>query len=144
MRTWQRFRALSAGDRRLVVEAAAWLVAARFGLLLLPFPALRRALSSASCRFPALDQSASATPAPVAWAITSAARHLPMHSTCLIESLAGHAMLRRRGFDCDLRLGVRRPSGRSSFAAHAWIEHRGSVVLGKVDDLSEYAILSEQ
>jgi hypothetical protein len=58
----------------------------------------------------------------------------------LIESLAAHAMLRRRGVECALKLGVRRAE-RSPFTAHAWIEHGGAVVLGQVDDLAEYAPL---
>ena len=140
MRTWQRFRALNAADRRLIVEGAAWLLGVRIGLSALPFLTLQRALSRLSASVPhaadPLDE-----PQRVAWAITSAARHLPCSTTCLIESLAAHAMLRRRGVDCVVRFGVRPPRGRPALAAHAWIEHDGAVLLGRIDDLSEYAAL---
>jgi hypothetical protein len=140
MRLWQRFCALNAADRRLMVESAAWLVAVRTGLMLLPFLALRRVLSSLSAR---VRHSPNSThePARVAWAVAHTARHLPFSTTCLIESLAAHAMLRRRGVNCDVRFGVRPPLGGPTLAAHAWIECDGAVLLGQVDDLSEYAAL---
>ncbi len=42
---------------------------------------------------------------------------------CLGHSLALWLLLRRRGFDCHLRLGVRRVDGRCE--AHAWVEAYG-------------------
>jgi hypothetical protein len=132
---------LDAADRGLLVEAAAWLAGARLGLSLLPFLTLQRMLASLSQRVALPADCASAPTARVAWAITAAARHLPLRSTCLVESLAARAMLQRRGIDCALRLGVRRAADPSPFAAHAWLEHHGAVVLGQVDDLSEYAPL---
>jgi hypothetical protein len=141
MRTWQRFRALNAADRGLLVEAAAWLAGARLGLSLLPFLTLQRTLASLSHRFARPATLSSVPTARTAWAITAAARHLPLRTTCLVESLAARAMLQRRGIDCALRLGVRRAADLSPFTAHAWLEHQGAVVLGQVDDLSEYARL---
>ena len=141
MRTWQRFRGLNAADRGLITEAAAWLLAVRVAIAVTPFLTLRRTLSRFS-RLCARRTDASHPPVSrVAWAVAAAARHLPMHSTCLVESLAAQAMLGRRGFACELRLGVKRPDDRSRLAAHAWIEHDGAVVIGRVDDLYDYAEL---
>ena len=138
MRAWQRFRGLNAADRGLIVEAAAWLFGVRLGLAALPFLVLRRTLLHLSDRF-ARRAVAPQSAQRVAWAVTSAARHLPLSMTCLIESLAAHAMLRRRGMASELRFGVRRTP--PSLAAHAWVEHDGAVVVGRIDDLSEYATL---
>src|SRR5215212_5592378 len=100
MRKWQRFRALDAADRRLLIESAAWLFAVRAGLAAVPFHTLRRALSGLSVMFPRRPDSAH-YPAPrVAQALTRAARHLPCSTTCLIETLAAQAMLRRHGVHC--------------------------------------------
>ena len=141
MRTWQRFRALSAADRGLVIEASVWLFGVRAGLSALPFLTLRRGLSRLSALVGgAVDDSTESTQR-VAWAVTAAARHLPFSTTCLVESLAAHAMLSRRGVACKLRLGVRPPGARPSLAAHAWIEHDGTVLVGRVDDLSDYVAL---
>lgn len=46
--------------------------------------------------------------------------------TCLTRSLTLWWMLRRRGIDAELRIGVRK--GQGSMDAHAWIEVRGTVV----------------
>jgi hypothetical protein len=45
---------------------------------------------------------------------------LPADSRCLMRSLVLLRLLRRRGIDGRLLLGV---SGRERFAAHAWVEH---------------------
>jgi hypothetical protein len=141
MRTWQRFRALNAADRGLIREAVVWLVGVRIGLAALPFLTLRRTLSKLSEHDGRPVAASRESMQRVAWAVTSAAGHLPLSSTCLTQSLAAHAMLRRRGVDVEVRLGVRPPDGGPSLAAHAWIEHDGAVLLGQIDDLSDYAEL---
>jgi hypothetical protein len=52
-----------------------------------------------------------------------AGRHGPVTATCLRQSLLVYWLLRRRGFDPRLRLGVRKQSG--VFDAHAWVELEG-------------------
>src|SRR5438067_12389192 len=94
MRTWQRVRALNAADRGLIFEAAAWLCFVRVGISALPFLLLRRTLTSLS-RGPDRAGTAGRPAARVAWAVKSAAQHLPIATTCLIESLAAEAMPRR-------------------------------------------------
>lgn len=79
----------------------------------------------------------------VAWAVAAAARHVPFRTTCLVESLAADAMLRRRGVASEIRFGVRPPDG-GTLAAHAWVEHNGAVVFGARSDLSEYAVLVQE
>ena len=141
MRTWRRFRALNAADRGLIVEAATWLFLVRIGISAVSFLTLRRALANLSNRFVHRVPPSHASAQRVGWAVTAAARHLPFRTTCLIESLAAHAMLHRRGIVSELRLGVRRPDGPASLAAHAWVEHDGAVVLGEIDNLREYGEL---
>jgi hypothetical protein len=51
-------------------------------------------------------------------------------------------MLGRRGIGSDLRLGVRHDAGPlNPFTAHAWIECKGLVVMGALDDLGDYHVL---
>ena len=80
----------------------------------------------------------------VTWAIAAAARRLPMGTTCLFEALAATAMLRRRGCGCEIRFGVRMPTDATPFSVHTWIEHRGVVILGQLENLNEFAPLSLQ
>lgn len=75
--------------------------------------------------------------------MSAVARRVPAFRTCLVEALAAHAMLRRRGFPSELRLGVRTPGSQAaSLVAHAWVECDGVVVVGDDRDLPQYAVLS--
>lgn len=53
----------------------------------------------------------------------TAGRHGLIEATCLRQSLLVYAILRRRGLQPELRLGVRRDG--EGFAAHAWVELGG-------------------
>ena len=56
----------------------------------------------------------------VLWAVDSVAARPWMNALCLPNALAAHAMLRRRGIESRLCLGVARENG--ALAAHAWVE----------------------
>jgi hypothetical protein len=143
MKTWRSFRSLDGRNRRMVAEAAVLLLLARAGLAVLPFDILRRGLRSHAGAPREMAVVPDKLVRRVAWAVTAVAHRLPLRTTCLVESLAADAMLRRRGCVCDLRFGVRPPQGASDrLAAHAWIEHRGVVVLGEIDGLRDYSVLS--
>ena len=136
---WSRLRALRAADRRLLAEAGLLLVAARVGLWILPFPVLRRALDG---RDPAGREPDLAFPERVAWAVRVLARRLP-GMTCLVQSLAAHALLRRRGHRPALHIGVREGGPEAaSLDAHAWVECEGRVVAGEIDRLADYQVLA--
>ena len=139
MALWRRLRALNATDRRLLAETGLLLLFARIGLWVVPFSALRRALdgSRPSPRAPRAE-----FPDRVAWAVAAVARRLP-GMTCLVQSLAAHALLQRRGFRPALHIGVRGSGSRAAgpLEAHAWVECGGRVVAGEVADLAEYGVL---
>jgi hypothetical protein len=137
--SWRSFRALDSSDRLLVVEASMLLPLVRVGTFLLPFPTLRRLLNCCATLKAAVDDGPTER---VAWAVTAAARRLPMSTTCLFEALAADVMLRRRGCVCEIRFGVRMPTHATPFAAHAWIEHGGVVILGQLENLGDFAPLS--
>lgn len=140
----EAFRALCADDRVLVLEAAVLLVLLRVGLWNLSFATTRRVLNSYSSpkQTPAGFR-AHQTVSRIAWAVSAVARRLPARTTCLVEALAGEAMLRRRGLAPTLRIGVREPgSGPTPLDAHAWVECAGSVVIGGLANLADYAVFS--
>jgi hypothetical protein len=58
--------------------------------------------------------------------VNKASRFSPWPSSCLQQSLTLGWLLRRRGIDSQLRIGVRKAAGR--FEAHAWVEHGGVVL----------------
>jgi len=142
MKSWRRFRSLSAADRVIVMEAGLLMVFIRLAMPVVPFLAVRRALRAyARAAHRAARVSGETDSARIAWGITAAAPHLPLRTTCLVESMAAEAMLLGRGVPCVLRLGVRPPNG-GGLAGHAWVEHEGTVVFGALHELAEYSVLS--
>jgi hypothetical protein len=149
---WRRYRALPPADRRLLSEALALLALVRPGLVILPFSLVRRLLHSYATQDGDLHavHAASArdgeanVPARVAWAIAALSRRAPGPTTCLAQALVADALLRRRGVRSALRIGVRKPAtdAPGPLQAHAWVECGDQIVVGRLDDLSEYSVLS--
>jgi hypothetical protein len=63
--------------------------------------------------------------------VAMAAAFIPGRALCLEQSLALYLLLRRRGIQAALRLGVQA----YPFAAHAWVEHAGEPVNESVEKL---------
>ena len=127
------------GDRRLIVEAAVVLLLVRVALWTLPYATLRRLLDSIDAGD---NESSRELVSRVARAVTAVAGRLPF-GTCLVQALAAQAMLRRRGCDSVVRFGVRDiAGGATTIETHAWLEHDGAVIVGRIDNLPEYGVLS--
>lgn len=73
-----------------------------------------------------------------AWrlAVARVTRYSWVPGNCLSRSLALLYVLRARGCDAELHLGVSRPDG--TFAAHAWVTHEGIVLNDTQDVASRY------
>jgi hypothetical protein len=141
---YRRFTSLDRSDRRLVLQAATLMALVWTGLRLLRFAALRRILDRYAVS-PATGLGRQRDPMAidrVRWAITAVAGRFPS-GTCLAQALAGEVMLRRRGLECELRIGVRASSGSAMpIEAHAWVLCQGAVAIGALDDLSTFQPLT--
>lgn len=133
-------------ERWLFFQAAALLVVARLALRTTSFWTVLRWLGMQEAR-------ADAAKAPrdrqrtvlIGWAVRAAAARLPWHSTCLMEALAGAAMLRGHGLPGTLSLGVgrgtasdmavlgREAASEDSILAHAWLHCDGLVLTGEAE-----------
>jgi hypothetical protein len=124
----RRLLRLEARERRLLAQAAFWLVAFRLGLLLLPFLVVRRVAS------PAVGSPSAAGSAPerMGWAVAAVANRLP-GTTCLPRALALNAMLRRGGFPSELQIGVAQDDS-APLRAHAWVRCCGRAIGGSATD----------
>lgn len=137
---WRRFRTLQPTDRRLVLEAASLMVVVWSGFRVLRFSRVLELVARHANRppgdaRPALDR--------IAWAVTAAAGRLPLPTTCLVRALVADAMIRRHGGRSELRIGVLQNGGDASpLEAHAWVECGGEVIVGGLDNLEDYAVLS--
>lgn len=123
-------------ERSLLVEALWLLVAVRAALRVLPFTTVRRHLARRAARASA----GGATREQIARAVRVVGQRVPA-TTCLAEAVVGHTMLQRHGHAAALRIGVRRGDS-AGLDAHAWVECDGTVAIGTVADLADYAVLS--
>jgi hypothetical protein len=131
----------------LYSNAAFWLLAVKAGLYLLPFERLRgwlvrlgepvnRALDPAS-KFPDSEEIREITEA-----VSRLGRFLaPLRISCLPQALVGDLLLRRKGFDVQLKIGVLKSFG-DQLVAHAWLECQGRVILGDLHDLDQFISFS--
>jgi len=129
MATWKRFWKLSWHDRIAALEAAAVMLASRIGLRIAGYRRWKSLLSRLSLRNVSVQRAGEAkyvgpaNPAHFARIAGSAARNLVFQPTCLERSFGLWWLLRRRGFEADLRIGGRKDGAR--FEAHAWVEYSG-------------------
>ena len=122
----------------LYANTAIWLIAVETGLYLLPFARLRRwmalrdELSS--------ERTDSREMREIVDAIERLGRFLaPFRINCLPQALVGQKLLRRKGFDVQLKIGVLKNRG-DRLAAHAWLEYQGKVILGDLRELGQFTV----
>ena len=137
MRELARLRALTPFERRMLVVAIAAMPVVAAGVSILGFGPLHALMARwprpGSVRFrPADDEAARAES--LAKVVAIAAAHGPVRATCLRRSLLLWWLLRCRGIDTVLRVGVNRDSG--TLQAHAWLELRGKP-LNDPEDISQ-------
>lgn len=133
-----RFLSLSAAQRYLLIEATGWLWMLRIATLTLPYRRVASLLrltpsgaeddppaSPAGCVRGDADQRAAAA----RWAVQAAASRAPWLSTCLVQSLAGYAILRRRRVPSVVYLGVAKDA-EGRLIAHSWLRCGDRIVTG--------------
>jgi len=130
-----RFAQLGYRKRLLLAEAVFGLVAARLALVFISFPRLTRRFGIlVSATDPRLLQ-ASGDPdqvsiaVDVGWAVTRAARYVPLKAVCLPQAMVAHRMLQRRGVASVMRFGAVRVEAKP-LDTHAWLDAAGVKVTG--------------
>jgi Transglutaminase-like superfamily len=123
-------------DGALVAEALAYLAVARLAVVAVPFRILARRLGARRAETPTTGAVHPAS-GRVEWAIAVAARRTPWRSQCLEQAIAAKAMLRRRGIESTLYLGV----ARDPVQAHAWLRVGDRNVTGGAD-VDRYAVVA--
>lgn len=125
-----KFLWLSWPEQKLVAGAVLALSAVRIGLKVLPFATVRGIVARRYRRRddnpsrPALER--------ITWAVEAASHYVPGGSNCLVRALASEYVLGRFGYPSELKIGVAK-SAAGEFAAHAWLESGGRVVIGEFE-----------
>jgi hypothetical protein len=143
MRALRKLLARSWSERAALLEAFVWLGVMRVGVAGWPFRRIAARLGLTQTETveadqvsgvgPARDASAAevSAAAHVGWAVQVASARTPWQSTCLVQALAGMAMLRRRRLRGTLFLGVsRNATATGHLAAHAWLRCCDVVLIG--------------
>ena len=138
-RSWRAFWALSWAER--------WILARTLGLLPITVVSLRLLgfRRTQALLLPASDSTTARADQPVAEScariVHGAAPWSPLAANCLPRALVLCRLLRRRGLQAELRLGVGKPEG--EFAAHAWVEHAGRALAEPEGNGQRFATLGE-
>ena len=77
------------------------------------------------------------TPKQIVSAVDVADRLVPGHRTCLMRSLTAEGLLRLYAFEPDHRIGVAKETD-AEMKAHSWLELGNEVLIGDLEDLSQY------
>jgi hypothetical protein len=132
------FRSLSWPERRAFLWAAAVLPVVKLGLRFWPLKRVQAWLAPRGQKASAAsDEAALAQARRLALVVTLAARHGVGNHNCLPRSVVLWALLRRRGLDGQLRIGVGLDDT-DSRSFHAWVEHCGHVLNDTPDVAQRY------
>lgn len=138
-----RFRRLTPLERGIFLRAAALLAVVGVGLRLSGFRRVQALLDRGNAKQGRnLTSSESATRAGnTARIVVLAARHGFYRANCLPTSLVLRRLLQRQGIGADLRVGVRKTSGK--LEAHAWVEHDGHPLIDGPDVQERFAAFGQ-
>ncbi|HEX8616177.1 MAG TPA: lasso peptide biosynthesis B2 protein [Thermoanaerobaculia bacterium] len=130
-RTLRTARLLTWRDWWSVFEATVWLALARVAILTIRFPELSRRLG-VHMQETTHDDDVRHRPtlARIRWAIAAVSRRAPWRCMCLEQAVAAKMMLRRRGIEQTLYLGVAREPDSTAVKAHAWLRCGSYYVTG--------------
>ncbi len=122
-----KFALLEGADRWLIMSALVWLAVARARLLASPF---RRLFEQ---QYSEIDGSRNDPDAEflrrVSYAVGAAANHVPWRSDCFPQTLAARMLLKRRGYNSTMHIGVERV-GDDVLIGHAWLTCDDIVITG--------------
>ncbi|MCP5449580.1 MAG: lasso peptide biosynthesis B2 protein [Candidatus Competibacter sp.] len=134
---FHKFMALPRRGKWLHCNTALWLITVKAGLYLLPFDLLRGWVAP-----PGKPPSSGPVAIEEVREITEAIERLgrllaPLQINCLPQALVGQKLLRRKGFNAQLKIGVLKNRD-DLLTAHAWLEYQGLVILGNLRGLKQF------
>lgn len=136
MQTVRKFLGASRADRSLAVTCFRAVIAAGALVKLRPYRDLRKRLQTA----PAVAEQHPRPSQPhILKVLAAVARRMPW-ATCLIQAIAAQNVLANYGYASTLRIGVS-ADAKGEFAAHAWLEQDGRVLIGGENSPTSYAVL---
>jgi hypothetical protein len=134
-----KFLALSGAEKRFFLKAVILLPVFWLGLRLYGLARFQARLERSPLvarQEPKLEELAA-----LGRLVNAAAHYTFAPGTCLTRSLLLRRLLRRRGINADLRIGVRFVQGKLD--AHAWVEYQGIPINDKQDVAQRFAAFDQ-
>jgi hypothetical protein len=131
---WTRLKKLSRldADEWRILLAASWLLpATALSLRVFGYRRTRAWMDRHVSSNQSGPADAATEAARVARLVSVAAHRGPYRANCLRQALVAWWLLGRRGIETNLVVGVRKDE--QGFAAHAWVEFNGDVIIGGAD-----------
>jgi hypothetical protein len=145
MGSWRALRGLSPPERGALLEALLLLPVTALSLRVFGFRRCQGWLSRIHATGRARHDDPAVEAQKLARLVDVAARRGPWPANCLERSLVLWRMMRRRGLEVELRIGVRRE--KAGLEAHAWVEQAGVVLNDRPDvdrHFAAFALPDEQ
>lgn len=129
-RTMDKPERISRAQWLLLIEAGAWLGAARLAVLTLPFRWVMRACGAHMAESTrTLTEPEALQRERVAWAVNTMRLFTPWDSNCLAQAITAARMLQRRGVATTTYLGLTR-GDEKPLDAHAWLRCGDAIITG--------------
>jgi hypothetical protein len=142
---FKKFWKLPRKEKAKLLEAFFCLLTARLVIFLFPFRKIAPGVGEHMKETPKQGQPQyTQTLHLIRQAINRVSRHLPWKSTCLVKSIAGKMMLKRRKIPFTLYLGlIREEEMGKNLKAHAWLRSGNIILTGKERvSLSAFTVVS--
>jgi hypothetical protein len=135
-RKLQKFLAISANEKKLLLTVAGLLLMVRISLVFLPFRTVLKRIESVSPGKRLEGVPPELVCARVSWAVRVVRKYMPF-AKCLPQAMVVKLLLARQACPGQLRIGVyKRENG--ALEAHAWVESKGRIIIGELSDISRY------
>ena len=142
---FKKFCKLPRAEKVLLLEAFYRLLAARLSLFIFPFRKIAPRMGEHMKETPVEEQPQyNETLLCIQRALRRAARHTPWESACLVQSIAGKRMLKRRKIPSTLYLGLAKEKNeKRKLKAHAWLRSGNIILTGQEGvSLSTFTVVS--
>lgn len=138
---WQKFWQLTSQERLLLIQALLLMPTLSLTLRIIGLQRLMKILSRTT-RENQIMPYAPDYAYRAANMTNLAAGQRPLQATCLQRSVVLWWLLRRKGIDSQIVLGIRKENARQ-LQAHAWVEYQGNVLNDRPEIRGEFTIFSE-
>ena len=141
LRKLNKFRALSAEERRLLLQASVLLPLVRLGLRLSSLRRVQLLLARWSANTAPIGQGQLVQAQKISRLVDIVSSHSFCRANSLERSLVLWWLLRRKGIASELRLGVRKVD--DTLESFAWMEYDGVVLNASADIHDHFAAFDE-